>query len=218
MPDLFGKLTSLARRLGRSGFDVADYWESRYAAGGNSGDGSYGALAEFKAQVVNELIHEHDILSAIELGCGDGNQLSLINYPSYIGLDLSPSAVALCAERFAGDQTKRFLVYDPDTFAPSAAGLRADLGISLDVIYHIVPDDLFERYMIHLCDAAMRVLVIYSTNVDRAEEMHVRHRCFTQWMERNQPCFRLLQQIPNPFPGKGNQQSDAAFFCYVRVA
>ena len=30
------------------------YWEKRYIAGGNSGAGSYGKLAEFKAEVLND--------------------------------------------------------------------------------------------------------------------------------------------------------------------
>lgn len=43
--------------------------------GGTSGAGSYGVLAEFKAEVINSLLLEHSILTAIEFGCGDGSQL-----------------------------------------------------------------------------------------------------------------------------------------------
>ena len=48
--------------LGRMLFPVksfagsAAYWEERYRRGGNSGAGSYGKLAEFKAEVINDFV------------------------------------------------------------------------------------------------------------------------------------------------------------------
>ncbi|MGD9858413.1 MAG: hypothetical protein AB7U20_26025 [Planctomycetaceae bacterium] len=57
----------------------SDYWVRRYRKGRNSGGGSYGRLAEFKAQVLNDLVREHRIQTVIEFGCGDGNQLALAN-------------------------------------------------------------------------------------------------------------------------------------------
>ena len=71
----------------------AKYWEDRYARGGTSGAGSYGRAAEWKAQIVNAWVRELGITSVIDWGCGDGNQLSLADYPRYLGLDRSPSAV-----------------------------------------------------------------------------------------------------------------------------
>ena len=56
---------------------TSDYWEARYAAGGNSGKGSGGVFAEFKAEIVNTFVREHDIASVIDFGCGDGAQLAL---------------------------------------------------------------------------------------------------------------------------------------------
>ena len=34
----------------------AEYWENRYAYGGSSGQGSYGRLAKFKAEVVKNKV------------------------------------------------------------------------------------------------------------------------------------------------------------------
>jgi len=83
--------------------NTGDYWQQRYARGGNSGDGSYGKLADFKAEVLNEAVKELGITSVIEFGCGDGNQLTLANYPAYTGVDTSletriggRSAVGVC--------------------------------------------------------------------------------------------------------------------------
>ena len=79
----------------------ARYWARRYAAGGTSGEGSYGDLAAFKAEIMNEFVAANHISSVIEFGCGDGNQLALMRYPCYAGFDVSHQAVSLCLKRFA---------------------------------------------------------------------------------------------------------------------
>ena len=53
-----------------------EFWESRYQRGETSGGGSYGRLAQFKAQTLNRFVEENEIASVIEFGCGDGHQLS----------------------------------------------------------------------------------------------------------------------------------------------
>src|SRR5688572_13218080 len=93
------------------------YWNKRYEGGGTSGAGSYGRLASFKADFLNNFVQEHDVGSVIEFGCGDGAQLGLAAYPKYIGLDVSPTAIKLCVSRFAGDSTKSFFLYDGQCFA-----------------------------------------------------------------------------------------------------
>lgn len=111
---------------GRERFDdTRSYWERRYAAGGTSGSGSYGRLAQFKAEILNAFVSENDVRTVLEFGCGDGHQLGLARYPSYTGLDVSATAVQLCKERFADDPTKSFFVYTPDD--PAGAWSGADL-------------------------------------------------------------------------------------------
>ena len=44
---------------------TSEYWENRYKKSGNSGAGSYGRLAEFKADVINNFIAENKITSVI---------------------------------------------------------------------------------------------------------------------------------------------------------
>ena len=83
-----------------SEFSSVAYWEGRYRAGGNSGAGSYGRLATFKAGFVNGFVELNAIRSAIEFGCGDGNQLSLLSVPRYTGVDVSPTAKIPVTGRF----------------------------------------------------------------------------------------------------------------------
>ena len=53
----------------------AAYWENRYASGGNSGAGSEGANAVWKATVINDFVASHYVRDVLEYGCGDGRQL-----------------------------------------------------------------------------------------------------------------------------------------------
>jgi SAM-dependent methyltransferase len=197
-------------------FHSPDYWDSRYANGGNSGNGSYGELAKFKASVLNDFVAENGIGSVIEFGCGDGNQLSLSKYSQYVGIDVSPTALKRCQDLFRDDPTKSFLLdsqRDPST-------LRAELVLSLDVIYHLIEDDIFEKYMRDIFEAATRFVIIYSDN-DEAPRvaLHVRHRRFSDWIDQSRPDWQLLRHIPNQFPWepKTERGSFADFWIYRRT-
>src|SRR6185437_413146 len=69
------------------------YWENRYRKNGNSGNGSYGIKAEYKAAIINRFVAEQNIVTVIELGCGDGNQLKQLHFKDYMGFDVSPTAI-----------------------------------------------------------------------------------------------------------------------------
>lgn len=190
------------------------YWEERYRQGGTSGPGSYGILAQYKADFLNRFVAEHAVHSVIEFGCGDGHQLSLAHYPSYTGYDVSPAALNLCRTRFAADPTKNFLPMS------AYAGATADLTLSLDVIYHLLEDDAYAHYMTILFSAATRYVIIYSSNYDSPYDpySHVRHRCFTDWVINHCPGWRLETHVTNPlgFHGDLNQGSVADYYVYAQ--
>jgi SAM-dependent methyltransferase len=193
--------------------DSAGFWEQNYARGRTSGTGSYGALAEGKSRFLNDLVRRHDVSSVIEFGCGDGNQLSLADYPSYVGLDVSRNAIALCQRRFAEDPGKSFFLYDGTCFTDRAGVFTADLAMSLDVVYHLTEDRVFETYLTHLFAAGQRLVVVYSTNMEvGGTAPHVRHRLFTPWIEANCPGWALTEVMPGP----SAEQARADFFVYQR--
>jgi len=198
--------------------DSASYWERRYVGGGSSGEGSYGRLAEFKAEVINQIVAEEGISSVIEWGSGDGNQLSLANYESYIGLDVSQAAIAQCRRRFAGDRTKSFTHLEPNVLNQLAGSLHAELALSLDVIYHLVEDNLFESYMQSLFNSARRFVLIYSSNQELAAELpHVRHRRFDTWIAAHRPDWTLVRHVRNRYPQRYAHEpetSRADFYLY----
>lgn len=190
------------------------YWQERYAKGFSTGSGSFGELAEFKASVLNAFVRKHNISSVIEFGCGDGNQLSLAEYPNYFGLDVSSDAIERCRERFKNDSSKRFCLLS------DYKGEQAELVLSLEVIFHLVEDDLYEEHMNLLFNAASHFVIIYSS--DRAdnhgfEDTRVQHRKFTKWIYDHQPDWSLIGHVPNRFPYiKRKVGSFSDFFIYGR--
>jgi cyclopropane fatty-acyl-phospholipid synthase-like methyltransferase len=165
--------------------------------------------------VINAFVADKNIKSVIEFGCGDGNQLTLAKYSSYLGMDVSESAVQRCRKVFEADPTKSFEVID------NYKGQKADLALSLDVIYHVVEDSAFEQYLRTLFAAAERYVIIYSsdsTNNRGFGNTYIKHRNFTQTVQREFPDWKLIQRIPNKYPWRGDYKTSSFcdFFIYER--
>lgn len=219
------RTATLRQLIRRAGYAVrgnkafrtsGEYWEQRYRSGGNSGAGSYSRLATFKAEVLNDFVATRPIGTVIEIGSGDGAQLALAEYPSYTGIDVSQVAVESTRRRFADDASKRFLHTTEVT-----ATDRAELALSLDVIYHLVEDAVFDSYLRQLFDAATKYVIVYSSNTEKFwSSPHVRHREFTRWVEDNRSDFALVETIPNRYPydkADPDNTSFADFYIFERV-
>ena len=181
-------------------FDSAEYWRRRYESGGNSGAGSYGALADFKATALNHFVEQHDIKSAVEYGSGDGNQLSLINIPAYIGLDVSPKAISDIRLRFQDDASKSFMEYDPDNFVADSS-VSADISLSMDVILHLTEDIRYEKYMQNLVASAKRYVGIFNTASEEQLEKMAKHNRFRDhrvWLRGNAPLISEVEVVLTP--------------------
>ncbi len=177
-----------------------DYWEKRYSLGGNSGKGSYGKNAEFKSGILNNFVRQNNINSVTEYGCGDGNQLTYAEYPHYTGLDISEQAVKLSSALFLKDPSKKFFIYDPSDLEANRQKFSADLVISLDVIYHLVEDEVYRTYLTNVFNSSRKFVAIYSSNEDvygMLHSRHVRHRKFTSDIEEWFPAWELKETIEN---------------------
>ena len=193
-----------------------DYWEKRYQKGGNSGAGSFNNLAHFKAEILNDFIKSYNIDTIIEWGSGDCNQLSLANYKNYIGFDVSKTAINICKNKFHNDSTKTF-IYIYDKFKNNK---KADLSISLDVIYHLLEDKVYNNYMYNLFESSKKYICIYSSNIDVGWASHVRHRKFTDWIDTYaSDDWKLIKYIKNkyPFKPKNMSTSFADFYFYEKI-
>lgn len=195
-------------------FDSSEYWEKRYEQGGNSGAGSYHHLATFKADVLNNFFKRYKIQKVVEYGCGDGNQLSLLEIPNYIGYDVSKTIIERNRERFKEDKTKSFEVINEDTKQFESA----DVVLSLDVIFHLIEEDIFENYMKRIFSHPYaKFVVIYSTNQEKIRAVHVKDRKITPYIVNNFSEWEMFMSVPNlyghiPHP----HGSNCSFFFYRR--
>lgn len=190
-----------------------NYWESRYTSNGTSGEGSYGDVAKFKAEIVNEFVNRNNIQTVIEFGCGDGNQILLANYPYYLGFDVSKKAVEICKNKFISDKTKSFIWYDPNLTHNVGNFIKADLTMSLEVIFHLIENSIFQKYMDDLFASSKKYVIIYSSNKEANDPAsHVKHRVFTKYIEENIKDFELMEKIPGKYPEK----SFADFYIYKK--
>ncbi|MGI9287908.1 MAG: class I SAM-dependent methyltransferase [Pseudomonadales bacterium] len=214
-------MSRLKRFVSGIGFKSSNYWEQRYADGRDSGSGSEGRLAEYKAEFLNKFVESNDIESVVEFGCGDGRQLSYANYKKYTGLDVSESALQLCREKYREDSSKRFVLADSFVENLKSDSDRADLVLSLDVIYHLVEDAVFEKYIADIFATAKNWVIIYSSNYDaKQEKAHVLHRKFTDHIAGIIGGWSLHEHLRNKYAfEKDDSQSTshADFFVYRRA-
>jgi SAM-dependent methyltransferase len=197
-------------------FSSARYWEARYHNGGNSGAGSYGRLADYKAAFINGFIRSNRIATVLDFGCGDGNLLSLLRLPAYVGVDVSPTTLATCTARFGARPNHRFRLFSE--LQPTD---RADLAMSIDVIYHLIEDSVFGAYMTELFARSDKFVLVYSSNADFSwPQAHVRHRRFSDVVSQEFPNWRLVAHLPNPHgyaPDQPDSTSFADFFVYGKT-
>ena len=125
----------------------------------------------------------------------------------YLGFDVSETAINICKNKFQNDETKEFRL------TSSFSAEKAELTLSLDVIYHLIEDSVFENYMKMLFNASLKFVIIYSSNkTDYQSVQHVKHRKFTNWIDANKKDWSLLQFIPNKYPAIDNNNNKTTSF------
>jgi SAM-dependent methyltransferase len=197
-------------------FDSKKYWQKRYSAGGNSGDGSYGKLADWKSSALNDYIASRNIQGVLEFGCGDGNNLVAIRAATYIGTDPSPAAIKSCISRFKGDSTKSFFCLDPDAFQNNGA-LVSELTLSMEVILHLVEDARYEMYMHNLFQAADKSVGIFNVATEVNDPKmgpHNRFRDHRPFVSANYPAWTEVEV--KTAPSEIGFAEHTAFFFYER--
>ena len=191
----------------------ARYWERNYAGGGTSGAGSYDALAQGKAvfQRVrpdprNRVDHRVRLRRREPAVAG---LLPQLHRPGRL-----PDRHRVVPAPVRADPAKSFFLYDGACFTDRAGVFTADLAISLDAIYHLTEDEVFETYLTHLFAAAAKYVIIYATNREiPGTPPHVRHRHFTPRVQTPCPDWRLLEVTQGPDTGPGR----ADFSSYERA-
>jgi ubiquinone/menaquinone biosynthesis C-methylase UbiE len=198
----------------KASFDYKRFWEENYERGGNSGSGSYGVLAAFKAEIINEFIAQNKVQTVMEYGCGDGNQLSYMNYPAYLGLDIAYSSIEQCIRKFKDDHSKSFQVYRPSHFV-NHAFFTAELVVCLDVLYHIIDEDDFQKTLDDIFTSATKYVILYTKVTEDnpvSSVLTIRDRNIMEYLKRYQD-FRVSHKIEQRYP----RLSSASFIILEKI-
>ena len=137
----------------------------------------------------------------------------MINVKKYLGLDVSKKSIEICGKKFSEDKSKSFFLYDPNSFIDNSKLFTAQLSISLDVIFHIVEEEIFNKYIQDLFNSSRKYVIIYSSNTNKQKQKqgdHVHHRKFTEWIEKNIKNWTLIKTINNKYPS----ESFSKFYIY----
>lgn len=197
----------------------SSYWNNRYKSGGNSGTGSYGHLAQFKADILNEFFEKHQIRKVIDYGCGDGYQLSLLKMNKYVGYDVSREIIRRNRERFVEDSSKEFYEYDEYGKHLDENNKENDCALSMDVLFHLVEDEVYHKYMMRLFSTPnIKYVIIYSTNHEGYRAEHVRDRQFDIFISTHFKTWKLCRFIHNPYHAIPYPEGSISnFYIYKRV-
>lgn len=210
----------LVTDIGISEFSSAKYWRDRYQFGGNSGKGSYGELAKFKASIINCFIKSNNIHSLLDLGCGDGNQLRLFEVDEYTGVDISEFIIENLCARYSCNPEKKFLTKEEFLKIDE----KYDLTISMDVLFHLVENDIFQEYMNNLFESSDKYVAIYASDKDILDinpVSHVKSRSFTRWVKQYKKNWELFAYRKNDYPfdriGSLGKSSFSDFYFYRKL-
>ena len=176
-------------------FDSTKYWEERYIKNGNSGSGSYNNLAIFKSNIINNFIKNNNIQEMLDYGMGDGNQLKYFDIKNYTGVDISKTIINKCKYIYKDDKNKNF--YLIENYNNSN---KKELVISLDVLLHLVSDDIYVNYLDNLFNFSDKYVIIYSYNCNYQSATHVKYREFIPYILNKYNNWKLINHIRNEYP------------------
>jgi hypothetical protein len=194
----------------------AAYWKDHYRQHATPAESAFGRVADFKARVLRDFINRRDTESVIDWGCGDASPMILLECPHYTGVDICLDVITRCKREFKTDARKHFML----ATEAKRAGVIAELALSLDVIYHLVEDDVFEAHMRALTESSTHFIGICSSDKDApGRASHVRHRSFSAWIARHTPQWKRVEFVRNPYPydkANADQTSWSDFHFFAR--
>src|SRR5581483_12428603 len=109
--------------------------------------------------------------------------------------------------------TRTFIWYDPVCFHDPLRVVSADCAISLDVIFHLIEDDIFARYIDNLFRSGLHFVIIYGLDEEQSRPGHVsvRFRKYSEYIAKNIPHFRPALHIRR-------KEAFGDFYLYERIS
>lgn len=171
-----------------------------------SGAGSRGDLLKFKIDFVNKFVKDYEVSSILDLGCGDLHFASQLSVDKYTGVDIvdhvHPTSIA--AKDFTTKVSRFDELDDVD---------GAELCMSIDVLYHILPDevDYLHAALDNLFIKSTKYILVYAQDPENTTVRdNGNHICNSQWKSYlEEKDVTLIYEQETPMAGSG-----AKFFAY----
>jgi predicted TPR repeat methyltransferase len=174
-----------------------------------SGSGSRGELARFKIDYINSFIKENNIKSMIDFGCGDLQVSSQFEIDDYLGVDIvAHTHPSLIKSKNYNTTISRF-----DDFLREE---KAELCTCLDVLYHILHDELeyLNDTIRNILEHSTKYVIIYAQDSNNSSynnwRGHMHNSPWRQIIEKEN--VKLISEQKEPMPG-----SSARFFIYEKL-
>jgi hypothetical protein len=165
------------------------YWDDHYARGGVSGEGSVGALRDFKWETIRRFCPDLD--DVVDVGCGDLSFWDGQPWPRfYVGIDISKTVI----ERNGRGRFGAFICTPADRVSPRDEECigRAEAVLCMDMLFHVMNDDAYERILENLCRWSDRWIFAYTWTTNPLLQPEVR-RCASEELLRSGHPFRALR-------------------------
>ena len=101
---------------------------------------------------------------------GDRNQFKYYNIYeiNYTCIDVSETVIEKCKSIYFNDNKKKFINDE------NIDNIRADLVLSCDVIYYLIEDNIYLKYMKNLFQMSNKYVIIYSRDNELSKTVHVK--------------------------------------------
>lgn len=141
------------------------YWEGHYAAGGVSGEGSVGAIRQWKWDQIRSIVGDVD--DVVDVGCGDLSFWDDRLPPIYTGIDISETIVAKNRERHP---EATFIV--ADAAVPQTVSGR--IVLCMDMLFHIMDDGTYRGILTNLGQYSREWVFVYTWHNNPFEDRNSR--------------------------------------------
>jgi len=169
------------------------YWADRYLHTNfqnSSGNGRLKFRLSYKAKMLNKIFKTYEITKVADFGCGDGLLASKLKITKYYGIEINSEIVDNLKNKFLGKNEFEF-----STKFESQWRNKIDASISVDVIFHLIEEDVYQKYMNELFFADAKYVVIRAYNhksQGTGRNSHILHREFLNTIKKYFPNYNLV--------------------------
>lgn len=128
-------------------------------------------------------------------------------------MDVSSRAIEICKNHYHDDGSKQFAEIDP--LQELSLDKKYDCALSIDVLYHLVEQDVYEMHLRNVFASAEKYVIIYAWDTEEQGDMnisvHLKPRKFTHYISEKFKNWDLIGKVKQIY-----DDSSSDFFFYEK--